>query len=286
VPRLGVLITAFDQGGMIREAVDSVQAQTLVPDRILVVDDGSEDPGSVRVLDALAARSGVIVVHQPNSGVSAARNRGLAECADCRYVTVLDGDDRLAPEFLERTVASLDSDPDVLGASSWMRMFGTAHALVAPSGGDATAFLARNACPATVTLRRDAWAATPGYDEQMRSGFEDWDFFLTLLADGGRIEIVPEPLIEYRTAPASSNVTSMGRRSELFGRLVDRHSRLYRDHAREALVALDALSSAHLREWELAALDTPGLALDRASFGDGGMAAVVRVATARARRER
>jgi hypothetical protein len=47
---------------------------------------------------------------------------------------------------------------------------------------------------------------------------------------------------------------------------------------------LDALSSAHLREWELAALDAPGLTLDRASFGDGGMAAVVRVATARARR--
>jgi hypothetical protein len=76
----------------------------------------------------------------------------------------------------------------------------------------------------------------------------------------------------------------MGRRSELFGRLVDRHSQLYRDHAREALIALDALSSAHLRDWELAALDAPGLALDRASFGDGGMAAVVRVATARARR--
>ena len=266
---------------MVREAVDSVLAQTLSADRVVVVDDGTTDPASVAELDRLATRPGVTVVRQENRGVSAARNRALSECGGSEYVTVLDGDDRLAPTFLRRTVDALEADPQARGSSSWMRMFGVAHALVTPEGGDVTAFLARNACPATVTLRRSAWEITPGYDESMRHGFEDWDFFLTLLADGGRITIVPEPLIEYRTAPASANITSMDHRRELLGRIVDRHADLYRAHVREAVLALDAVAAQRLREWEAVAASHSDVPLDCATFGDGGMAAVVRVASAR-----
>ena len=149
-------------------------------------------------------------------------------------------------------------------------------------GGDAAAFLSRNRCPATVMLRRSAWAATPGYDESMRGGFEDWDFFLTLLSGGGRITIVPEPLIGYRTAPASANITSMNARTALLGQIIDKHLPLYREHVRAAVLDLDAVATAHLRSWEALATADPTIALDEATYGDGGMAAVVRAETARA----
>lgn len=288
MPRTGIVITAFDQGAMVQEAVDSALAQTLRPDRVVVVDDGSADPGSLEVLETLAAspagvgRPPVEVIHQPNLGVSAARNRGLAACGDCAFVTVLDGDDRLAPEFLRRTVHALVADPTAVGASSSMRMFGVAHAVVMPAGGDVSAFLARNACPATLTLRREAWARTGGYAEDMRSGFEDWDFFLTVLSGGGRLAVLPEPLIEYRTAPDSANIVSMDHRAELVASLMDRHPDLYTAEVRARVTAQDAAATARLRDWERAALAGPAIPLDEASFGDGGMAAVVRVASARA----
>ena len=282
---IGVVITAFDQGDMVAEAVSSVRSQTRKPDRIVVVDDGSQDEHSLHVLALVEEASDVEVLHQSNAGVSAARNRGIEHCS-CDLVLVLDGDDRVLPTFLESTSARLAQDPDALGASSWMRMFGLAHALVRPPGGGVTAFLARNACPAAVLMRRSAWVRAGGYAETLRRGFEDWDFFLSLLDEGGHISIVPEALIEYRTSMVSANVVSMDQRSELLATLIERHHDLYQRHLSEAVLTLDALSSGHLHAWEELAVQQRDLDLAEATFGDGGMAAVVRVESARAQRPR
>ncbi|KFI80882.1 glycosyltransferase, group 2 family protein [Bifidobacterium pullorum] len=177
---VSVVITSYNQNEMIREAVDSVRRQTLRPDAIIVVDDGSTDQASVQVLDELEQADDITVVRQGNAGPSAARNVGIrAARTDC--VTVLDGDDRLLPTFLETTVGLLDGDASVVAASGWLRTFGVLDAVVKPTGGTIADFLSRNACPATFTFRRTVWEACGGYDESMRSGFEDWDFCLSLL---------------------------------------------------------------------------------------------------------
>lgn len=173
---------------------------------------------------------------EPNAGVSSARNRGLASLRS-ELAVVLDGDDELEPDFVARTAAVLEENPEVTAASSWLRMHGAADALVRPSGGGVEDFLHRNACPAIVLLRRERWRRCGGYDESMRDGFEDWDFFLSFLTDGGRIEIVPEPLIRYRTAPASANIRSMEHRLALYGGLIDRHRGLFEDNLRAVLLA-------------------------------------------------
>ncbi|MBD7950668.1 glycosyltransferase family 2 protein [Oerskovia rustica] len=282
---VGVVVTGFDQGDLVREAVESVLRQTRAPDEVVVVDDGSTDARSLAVLDALAGHEAVRVLRQENAGVSAARNAGLSRLTT-ELAVVLDGDDRLAETFVARTAALLEEDPDVVGSSSWLRMHGVAHAVARPAGGAAVDFLHRNASPATVMLRRDRWLAAGGYDERMRAGFEDWDFFLSLLSAGGRIEIVPEPLIEYRTSPTSANVRSMDKRLELYGHLVDRHRPLFEEHLRAVLLAQEAASTARLDTWERLVLDHPEVPVEDATYGDGGMAAVVRIATARAERAR
>ncbi|GMA34589.1 hypothetical protein [Demequina litorisediminis] len=118
----------------------------------------------------------------------------------------------------------------------------------------------------------------------MRSGFEDWDFFLTLLSEGGTIGIVPEPLIEYRTAPASANIRSMSGRVDLYGLLIDRHRPLFEAHMRDALLALESraiLASARAEELMVRHPEEP---IGDISYGDGGMASAVRIASARAAR--
>ena len=74
------VITSFNQGSMILEAVRSLYEQTLLPARILLVDDGSTDENSIRILEQLESDLhfpvSIEILRQPNGGVSAARNAG------------------------------------------------------------------------------------------------------------------------------------------------------------------------------------------------------------------
>ena len=294
---VSVVITSYNQNEMIREAVDSVRRQKLRPDAIIVVDDGSTDPASVQVLDELDQAEDITVIRQGNAGPSAARNVGIrAARTDC--VTVLDGDDRLLPTFLATTVGLLDGDASAVAASGWLRTFGVLDAVVKPTGGTIADFLSRNACPATFTFRRTVWEACGGYDESMRSGFEDWDFCLSLLAAAAtaadttatgqepRIAIAPEPLIEYRTAPASPNITSMDKRLETMRYLINRHHAAYAAHLTDALLGIEATSIARLNLWERTVREHPALLggqpaarafLAAPTYGGGGMAPAARL---------
>lgn len=286
------VVTSFNQGKMVEEAVRSLWRQTTPPSRIILVDDGSTDPFSLAVLERLAAYTEspvpVTVLRQPNGGVSSARNAGIRE-AQAPFVLVLDGDDRLEPTYIEQVGTLLRKNEAMVAASSWMHTFGVLDALVRPTGGGLAAFLPRNACPATHLLRRKAWERAGGYDETMRSGFEDWDFFLCLLETDpdATIGIVRQPLLDYRTAPASANVQSMTKRLRILEYIINKHGDSYRRHLTEALLGMESTSMSRLDGWEreMSSRRIAGVPLCEESeeflrspsYGDGGMAAAVRI---------
>lgn len=152
------VITSYNQGTMVLEAVQSLYSQTVKPARILIVDDGSTDVQSVEILKEIEvdqhAPVPVEVVRQPNSGVSAARNAGIRRTV-APMVLVLDGDDRLEPEYIEKVGGLLMDSSDLAAASSWMQTFGVMDAVVQPAGGNVKEFLSRNCCLATHILRRE-----------------------------------------------------------------------------------------------------------------------------------
>lgn len=286
------VITSYNQGEMLREAVQSVYGQTVRPAGITIVDDGSADEESVRILREIEADTEapvpVQVIWQENRGVSAARNAGIRNTSS-PLVLVLDGDDRLRPAYIERVRRMLCESSRMVAASSWMQTFGALNAAVCPCGGDVAAFLSRNCCPATHIMRRSAWEMCGGYDESMRSGFEDWEFFLSILETepDTSIGIVEEMLIEYRTAPVSSNIKSMDKRLEIMRFIIEKHARTYQKYIAEALLGIEAVSMGRLFKWEneiLYALDREGTIssgaeefLKNPTYGDGGMAAAVRI---------
>lgn len=286
------VVTSYNQGTMIREAVHSLCCQTVLPQKIIIVDDGSTDESSINVLNELKSDPEipvpVIVVQQENAGVSAARNTGISR-TQAPMVLILDGDDKLEPSYIERVSQLLQDDSSMIAASSWMRTFGVLDSIICPSGGNVVAFLVRNCCPATHIFRREAWEKCNGFDESMRSGFEDWDFFLSMLeaVSGSHIGIVPKPLIDYRTAPASSNVKSMSKRLELFRFMIEKHNQSYQNNVTAAILGIESISMSRLYGWEseICYALSAGQELSPASndfikspsYGDGGMAAAVRI---------
>ncbi len=93
-----VVIPLFNKEKEIIRTLNSVFAQTKKPDEVIVVDDGSTDNGALLVKEHF--NGDVILIKQPNKGVSAARNKGIIEAKN-QFVCLLDGDDEWLPGYLE-----------------------------------------------------------------------------------------------------------------------------------------------------------------------------------------
>ena len=104
-PLISVVIPVYNVASYLRECLDSVLAQTFTDWEAICVDDGSPD-GSGAILDEYAAKDARFkVIHQPNAGVSVARNTGLNR-ASGGLVLFLDGDDLIPPNYLEAHVSA------------------------------------------------------------------------------------------------------------------------------------------------------------------------------------
>ena len=96
--RISIIIPAYNAAAYLAEAIESAVTQTLKPDTIAVVDDGSTDTTS-EVAGQFATQ--VKLLNQSNAGVCVARNLGAAQ-SDADWLLFLDADDRLLPDALER----------------------------------------------------------------------------------------------------------------------------------------------------------------------------------------
>lgn len=110
---VSVIVLCYNDGRFLAEAIDSVLAQTLQPEQIVIVDDGSTD--NTRQVVGRYSDPRLQYIHQQHSGVATARNTGL-NAARCEFVTFLNAADRWQPAFVERLQGFLAEDPTAVGA--------------------------------------------------------------------------------------------------------------------------------------------------------------------------
>ncbi len=201
-PLVTVGVPCYNYGRYLPEAVESVLASTFQDFEILVINDGSTDPDTLEALAAIERRDPRIrVVHQPNQGLAAARNKGAA-LAQGKYVVSLDADDRIAPTYLEKAAWVLEHHPEFAFAYSLVQMFGAENCIWKTEPFSLEKALRYNHVPTGAMFRREAWIEAGGFRDGLH-GQDDWNFWITLGAKGWEGCLIDEPLFYYRKHEAS-----------------------------------------------------------------------------------
>lgn len=227
--RVSIVIPCFNHGAFLEEALRSVSAQTFAGHETIVVNDGSTDPATNRLLDRLADE-GLKVMKTVNRGPAAARNFAISK-ARGEFILPLDADDRIAPRFLELAVAAMDADSEVRIVCGRVAFFGERSGEWIQPDYAPERILLDNMIVASSLFRRKDWQRSGGFSEDMRNGWEDWDFWLSLLADGGTVKRLDEVVFYYRIRTDSRDRT-LGYRAKLglLLKMLMRHKMFYLKH--------------------------------------------------------
>ena len=225
---VSIIIPCYNTSQFVQQAVDSAKVQTGVKTEIIVVDDGSNQETKV-VLDKI---DDIILITQKNLGQSAARNAGIKR-ASGKYIFMLDSDDYVEPSFCEKALEILKTKENVKVVSSYTRRFIEEKTLdiFKPKGGSLGDFLLENyASGGAYCARKDELIMAGLYDEDMKKGFEDWEFFIRLLRLDGSAHIIPEVLYHYRKHHNSTSVSANLIKYELQKYIYCKHRDLYMQH--------------------------------------------------------
>jgi len=211
MPVVSVIIPSYNLGKYLPETLDSVLAQTFTDWECIVVDDCSPD-GSAAIVEEYHSRdSRFKLIRQPvNMGVSAARNTGM-ETASGSYILFLDADDLILPDYMADAVKALGDDPSLTVVYGRTEKFNTGTAWDLPAFSPDT-MLASNCLYISCFFRRkdildEAGRLTVKFDAAFKTGFEDWDFWLSLMEAVPEFKVLQLPSLcfRYRSRRKSRN---------------------------------------------------------------------------------
>lgn len=196
MPRVSVIIPCYNQGEYVDEAVDSVLAQTFDDYEIIIVNDGSTDVETVRKLKSYN-RPKTRVIHSENRGLPGARNLGIENAAG-EYILPLDADDKISSTYLEEAVDVLDSKKDVGIVTCNVEFFGQVEGPFDLPAFSVRELLCHNIIICSSFFRRSGWEQAGGYDSAMKYGWEDHEFWISLVEKGAGVERLPRTHFFYR----------------------------------------------------------------------------------------
>lgn len=207
-PLVTGIVPYYRASRYVEEAVGSLLAQTHRNLEVIVVNDGSfEEPDDV--LMRLADDPRVRVVTKLNGGEASARNCGV-RLAGGEYVAMLDADNALEPQFVERALEVFASDPGFAYVSCWLGFVGPDGLPVdepagyAPLGNEVVSDDVENWDGDALALLPRRLFVEHGYAYEESAGtHSDWDLYRRLREDGRFGAVIPERLARYRVVPDS-----------------------------------------------------------------------------------
>ena len=230
--KVSVIIPCYKQASFLSEALQSVVNQTHENWECFIVDDGSPDNTKEVAEKWCTKDSRIHYLNQQNGGLSSARNFGI-QYANSDFILTLDADDKYEKTFIEKALKIFDENATIGVVSSWVVRFKDDKeiAIIKPNGKTIEDFLFQNACNGTSLFRKKCWLEVGGYDENMKKGYEDWDFYIRVCSVGWQVYVIPEPLFYYRQHTFSMRLDAYANHDVAIKKyLYSKHKELYLQH--------------------------------------------------------
>src|SRR3569832_772220 len=210
VPRVSVLMAAYNSAAYIGEAIESVLNQTMDDFELIVVDDGSTDHSPGIIARYVEQDVRVIVHRQENQGIGGATNQAL-RLARARYVAILESDDTKEPARLAIQADYLDAHPDITAVGSqWLAMndlgdiVGIDRQPTDPDQLFTMMFAFFALLHPTIMARKAPMLGCGGCDTRIERGAMDYRLFFDLLLAGHKMTNLPSLLTRWRYTPSGA----------------------------------------------------------------------------------
>ena len=229
-PAISVILPVYNAEAYVREAVESILAQSFTDFECIIINDGSTD-GSGVILRELAARdTRIVLVERPNDGLVSALNEGI-KIARAELIARMDADDVTMPERFALQHARMIQEPELAVLGSFFNIIDRDGAIIRlydnlPLTPAAAMRFVKHGCPVhhpTVMMRQDAALKAGGYRKAFCHA-EDYDLWLRMSDLGYAIANLPQPLLNYRVhgANVSEVHLEVQRRITILARLAQR----------------------------------------------------------------
>lgn len=229
IPLVSIIITCYNDVQYVEQAIDSAINQEYPNKEIIVVNDGSNYE-TTTLLKSIEYKISNLILQQ-NLGQSVARNNGI-RVSTGEYILILDSDDFFESTFCDKALKYFQLDENVKIVSCFANLLysdGTVKQHC-PKGGNISHFMFANQALGTSMFKKQDWLDCKGYDETMRKGFEDWEFFIRILKNGGVAKIIEEPLYNYRKRDNTTTAKANKNKYEILAYIYTKHRELYINH--------------------------------------------------------
>jgi glycosyltransferase involved in cell wall biosynthesis len=212
--QISILMPAYNEERFIAQAIESVLAQTWKDFELIILNDGSQD-STLEIAESYARLdSRIRVESHPNTGIAPTLNKGFALAAN-EWVAMIQADDLMMPNRLERQLVFLSTHPELDVAAGWCKHINSEGKVIAKGKSPLVTLDAVNKLytvnelvvvnSSTAIVRKQAVLDVGGYRSQFRVN-EDVDMWNRLLERGYRILVQPEYLAKYRIHAGSVSI--------------------------------------------------------------------------------
>lgn len=249
--KVSVIIPIYNAEKYLADTIYSVKKQTFPNWDCILINDGSSDNSEDIALKTIKGDNRFRYINQENLGVCVARNNAIKESVG-NYILCLDADDLISGNFLEETVKVLDSDSDIKVVTSVVNYFGRSKGLLKVLSYDIATLLASNQLVVTSLFRRADFDRVGGFNVNMSDGLEDWDFWISVLKNGGNVKCADQAVFFYRLQNVSRNSQiSLDKEKRLRYQMWNNHKELFSEYFVDPMKCFEYTKYANSIEYKI-----------------------------------